>query len=226
MGIGFGIGNKNWFKYGSAYQGIDTTNLVSYYKFNNDVTDSKGSNNGTDTPTLTYQTGIINEAGDFNNTQSFNVNIGNDASLQLTTGSIVIAIKSSEVLSGFKGILVKSLAYSVFINNEILGWYSWGVPSGFKSTGVNVLDGNWHQIILTFNDGITNGTKMYIDSVLQLTDTMTFTSQASDVIIGYSGSSDQYYKGLIDEASIWDKILVQSEVTQLWTQLNDGVELL
>ena len=58
---------------------ISLTNLVSYYKFNDDVTDSYGPNNGTSTG-LTYNTGNFSNAGQFNGTTS-RVNASDSASL-------------------------------------------------------------------------------------------------------------------------------------------------
>ncbi len=51
---------------GRRIQGLSDASLVAHLKFNNDVTDSAGSNNGTVTGTTTYATGKINNAFSFN----------------------------------------------------------------------------------------------------------------------------------------------------------------
>ena len=146
------------------------------------------------------------------------VNAGNGASLNLTKGTVSVWIKGPSCSGGdggFCGIVVKQNAYSVMLLSNTLGFYDWG-GAAFRSTGVNVADSQWHHVVLTFQSGVTNGTLMYLDGVLKLTTTMTISSQANNLLIGYGNSTTQYYNGTVDDVRVYNRLLTASEVSSLY----------
>lgn len=196
---------------------VPTTGLVSYYKLESNSNDSYGSNNGTDT-SVSYVSGKVNNAGSYNGSTSKTV-IGNPASLQLSTGSISCWIKTTSPGTAYRSIFGKTNAYNMFLNNSVFGIYSWAGTTGFKSTGRNLADGNWHHIVFVFESG-TSLNYLYIDGVLKLTTSMTVLNQTSNFEIGESTPNNQKINALIDEASVYNVKLSQSQVELIY---NNGL---
>lgn len=197
-------------------------NIISEYKFENNVLDTVGINNGTDTD-LTYTPGLVGQTGVFNGATT-NISCGNDISLKISSGSITLLIKTLNPGTSFRGIALKSDAYGLFIINNELALYSWGVPTGIKSTGININDNIWHHVTLTFDDGVTNGTKIYLDGVLSLTTTIFIKNQNLVFQIG-ANTTIQNINASIDCVRVWDKILNQSEITKISTDELNGLDI-
>lgn len=210
---------------------ININDIISYYNFNDNVLDSKGTNNGTATA-ITYASGKSGNAGVFNGTTS-RVITTNNANLQLTTGSVCAYVKCTSAGSSYRGIVVKQNSYGLFLSNGVLLAYSWGSATGItvgdRSTGINLNDGLWHHVVLTFQLGVVNGTKIYIDGVLRLTTSIAVVNQTKSFVVG-AGTSDettiQNINGTIDSVSIFNKALSQSEVTEIYNLQNAGFELI
>lgn len=203
-------------------------NLVSYYRHDNTVFDEFVLNEASAVPSsISFITGKSGEAtAHTGGTANSIIGLGNDTSLQLTQGSISLWFRTSGAGTGFRGLVVKQLAYSLFANAGVLGFYSWATPVGYKSTGVNVDDGVWRHIVLTFDDGVTNGTKIYINGSLSLTDTLGISAQTVVCVIGGGGPTVQAVVGDIDGVGIYDAILTSTQVTAIYNIQNAGRELI
>ena len=208
---------------------INTNALVSYYNFDDNILDSVGTNDCTHTD-LTYSVGKSGKCGVFNGIAR--VIATNDISLQLTTGSISGFVKCTNAGSGYRGIIIKQYAYGLFANNGVIIAYGWGssegVSAGNKSTTFSINDGLWHHVVQTFEMGVVGGTKVYIDGILQLTTEISPSSNIRSLTIG-AGSSDvnvQQISGEIDCVSVWNKVLTQVEITELYNIHNAGMELI
>lgn len=128
------------------------------------------------------------------------------------TGTVEVWIRTSGAGSSFRGIIVKQFAYSLFLIDNILGSYDWGTGAT-RSTGITLNDDTWHHVALSFNLGVTNGSKIYIDGVLRLTTTISLNSQSEPLVIGTSGiTSGQFFSGYISNVRIWDVILTDSYI--------------
>ena len=88
-----------------------------------------------------------------------------------------------------------------------------------KNLTPKIVDGKWHHLV-----GVANSTegslKLYIDGVLQtdsidLTWDGTLASTSYDLIIGRD-YADEYFKGSVDEAALWDRPLSAVEITELY----------
>lgn len=196
-----------------------TTGLVSYYKLDSNSNDNYGSNNGTDT-SITYISGKVNNAGSYNGTTSKSI-IGNPANLRLSTGTISCWVKTSGAGSSYRCVFGKINAYAMYLNNNVLVLYDWG-GAAERSTGINLADNLWHHLVLVFDTG-TNQDKVYVDGALILTTTMTEVNQTDNVCIG-SNNSVQNFNGIIDEASIYNIKLTQTEIDLIYNSGN-GITL-
>lgn len=87
----------------------------------------------------------------------------------------------------------------------------------------NVTDGNWHNVILTY-DGSSSaaGVQIFVDSVLGTnvvaTDNLTgdFANAAKPLLIGSRDNAFLFMNGNLNEPSAWDKVLTQAEVNELY----------
>ncbi len=180
------------------------------------ATDLSGNNlNGT------YTNGVVlgaNDAlrNDFNFAAQFDgsndyVNLGNSSAFHLTNGSLEAWINTTNAGSGHRGIIVKPGAYGVFLFDNKLTIYDWSNNQNYD-TGINLADGQWHQVVMTFESGVTGGTKLYVDGQLRYTGTITVANQTSNIAIGAGFIGGQYFTGRIDEASVFNYVLNDSQV--------------
>ncbi len=196
------------------------TNLVSYYKLNNSVVDSFKANNGIATD-ITYASGIIGDTAVLNGTTS-NINFGNLSDFQISNGSLSCWIKTSNAGTSFRSIFIKSNAYSLFLNGNVLITYDWGTAT-IRSTGLSVNNNAWRHVVLTFQSGVTNGTKIYLDGVLVLTTTITVLNQTSPLTMGIN-TTVQHFNGSIDEGYIYNAVLTQTQIDLIYNAGN-GITL-
>lgn len=198
------------------------TGLVSYYKLDANSKDIYSGNNGIDT-SVSYVAGKIGNAASFNGSGSKTI-VGNPANLQLSQGTISCWIKTSGSNTSYRSIFGKIQAYNLFLVDNVLVVYNWGSfgGSGNKSTGINLNDGLWHHVALVFESG-TALNYVYIDGVLRLTFSMSVLNQTDSFCIGSSNSSS-YFNGLIDEASVYNTKLSQSQIDLIYN-LGNGITL-
>jgi prepilin-type N-terminal cleavage/methylation domain-containing protein len=201
------------------------TSLVGYwtmdegtgnFAYDDTGTNASGTWVGTATGTSGYYSPgkVGNWAGAFDGTSTY-VNAGNGQSLQLSMGTASAWIKNT-TSSGFSGIVIKQTAFGIFLNSGLFGTYDWSGP-GFLSTGINLSDNTWHFVAFSFQSGVTNGAKVYLDGVLKLTTTVTLTSQALPLTIGagFAGPG-QIFNGLIDDARVYNRVLSAAEIAALY----------
>ncbi len=85
----------------------------------------------------------------------------------------------------------------------------------FASEGLNLTDGLWHQVVMTFGAAV-GGTRVYVDGVLAASNTKAnsdFTWQTA-VYFGFSDDAPQpYFDGVMDDVRIWDRAFTAEEVT-------------
>lgn len=198
-----------------------STGLISYYKLDSNSKDYYNSNNGTDT-SVSYITGKISNAGSYNGTTSKTV-IGNPIDLQISSGTISCWIKTTNPGASYRHIFGKPNAYSMFLVDGIFGIYSWAGASGFKTTGVDLRDGNWHHIAFVFESG-TSLNYLYVDGVLKLTTSMTISNQATNFEIGESTPNNQKINALIDEGSVYNAKLTLAQIQLIYNSGN-GITL-
>lgn len=224
----------NILKYGLLSQGVTpvfpSSGLTNYWRFEDNCNDAIGSRNGT--PTLiSYSIGINNKDIYFNS-NSAAVSLGNDvfSSANVVSGSISTWIKTSTTPS-------TSRTYVKFFSME--GWlniglgnttgYPYAVTDGsganFLIYSQNVTDGNWHNIVVTWNASYT---KMYLDGAyvngkISSNSPLPSSTGGRATRIGnfFNDGQDDDYWGYLDEMGFWgNKELSLSEVQAIW---NNGI---
>ncbi len=211
---------------------IPIGNLVSYYNFNNNVNDSKGSNDGTPTD-ITYVVGKSGNAASFNGTSSyvdfglpivstFNNNAAFSISMFMYSEEFTGFLAATEGDTGTRGFQFKlggSEIDFLFISGGLVIF-----------EGTTLYKNKWTHITVTY-DG-AGDFKMYIDGI---DIGATKKSGASPNIgtitnplrLGVDGRGlDTFFTGKIDGMGVWDKALTQTEITDIYDKQNAGNEIL
>lgn len=194
--------------------------------------DSVGGNNGT-IYGATWTAGKTGGALSFNGTNSY-VDVPDSSSLRFTENdsfSIAYWAKPDSMSSG--GYVMSKLAAS---GSTIFGYASGYYPpagyfnfyaEGYGFGYTNVMApansspyGNWYFVTAVYSN---ENMKLYVNGVLESTGTFTINTDSTvptyDLCIGaYANYNqrDHYYKGLIDDLSIYNNALTAAEIQQLY----------
>jgi hypothetical protein len=101
--------------------------------------------------------------------------------------------------------------------------YDWG-NSAERSTGVTVGNNTWKYVAMSFNETIgtpSNNTIIYIDGSPVLTTTVKNNSQNTALAIGDGGvpSQSQNFGGNISQVTVYNRVLLATEITQNYNAL-------
>ena len=208
------------------------TSLYAAYNGESNANDSFGSNNGTPIGGLTYTTGKIGNAFQFNGTNSQidfaanTMNVGDTFSVSFWVYMVNNGTGGQTVLSNFietNGGLNK---YGWFIRAASGIFYFQrfgGATASYDLTATANTINNWQHLTFTRTNG---STKLYVNGVLVAQDTNTQTTQYINTILPRIGSREvtgvwRLANGTrIDALNIWTKVLTQSEITELYNSGN------
>jgi hypothetical protein len=136
------------------------------------------------------------------------IGLGNPSVLRVNNGSLEAWVKTTNTDNNYHAIAMKWFAYGLFLRNGRLVTFDWG--SGAPSdSGVNIADGNWHHVALTFQSGIANGSILYVDGVTRLLTKISVADQLHDALIsnGASSAPQQFFPGTLDEVAYYPTVL-------------------
>jgi len=191
--------------------------------------DSYGINNGilkNNCPSISpsWVVGKIGNALSFNGSSN-NVSVNNSANLNFTT--------SMSVSAWIKWNITPSTgsAYATIINkngdnqyrlqhNGTNSKFEFGIRTntgGSYATSITTpVVGEWYHLVGTW-DGVL--VKIYVNGVLEQTvgRTGSIYSSTIPVKIGSSSFDARWFNGIIDEVNLWDRVLTQTEVTQVYS---------
>jgi hypothetical protein len=209
---------------------IPTSGLVGWWPFNGNANDESGNgNNGTvNGATLTNDRfGNVNKAYSFDGVDDL-INVGNPIQL-----SIAISSYSQSAWVFFYDTPVSFGSYPIVSKRHDNTGNDWATPV-FRSTqnfwffaddanysgptyamSSTISLGTWkHTVFVKENDSY----KIYLDGVLDVSivDNHTMNGSSNDLIFGAQLAWPQYFKGLIDDISIWNRALTQQEITDLY----------
>lgn len=193
--------------------------LVGHWKLDDGsgtiVADSTGFGNGgtVSSSGALWMTGRNGgNALSFDGSKGF-IAIDNAPNLQNATGTISVWMKTTDTGNGARTIFAKKDAFALYLQGNMLSVFDWGNFTE-RSTPVNLADNRWHNIIVTFEDGVIGGTSVYLDGDEKLTTTTSVLGHDGGLRIGNLGRG-QYFKGAIDDVRLYDKILTRAEITAL-----------
>jgi hypothetical protein len=192
--------------------------LVALWLGEGNANDVVGTNNGTLVNGAGFAPGEVGQAFSFDGTSY--VSIPDSPSLDTFVSSITIEtwIKLNQLTAdwNWEGIVTKgssSWRLQVTAGAKTVAFSATGVsPHADLYGSRNVYDGQWHHVAAVYD-----GTNMflYVDGALDVSQpaTGTISQNSSPVCIGQTAQSTGYFfKGLIDEASIYNRALTASEI--------------
>lgn len=216
----------------NTLQILGDTSCIATYSFDGSSTDLSGNYNGTDTNIL-YKYDGTPTAVDFGvggktlygarfNGSSSKIDLGNNSSNNSSTISVSLWFKTSghsgtATLINNGGANSGETGYYLGLNSN--GTIKFEASTGTINGSVNYADNNWHQIVLTLNNGAYN---IYVDGnqTPVLTGSGAFTATATrPTWIGqfsYTASAIEFFNGSIDQVRVFNKALSSAEVSKLY----------
>jgi len=205
-----------------------TTGLIGYWKFDETtgiiLTDSSGNgNNGVLMNGPVWTTGKSGNALSFDGVNDY-VSLGTKT-LGYTTLTVSAWLKYNKACSGNYGGLISKDGSSDFALTIACGLVN-GYPvsfvqneagnaSGSIYSSKNVLDGNWHHMVMT-QDGTYN--RLYLDGAFQ--NQFALAGNVDDdiipITIGSYSTLNNYFNGSIDEIRIYNRALDSTEIQFLY----------
>ena len=116
----------------------------------------------------------------------------------------------------------------------VVGWHGLhalsfdGELNGPSAGGLNLVDGNWHQLTMSWKRNSPGGLATFLDgSLIEKRDSSDFAVPFMDVDVffGAWNGKSEFAKGYIDEIAIWDRALTPVEVILNWDQSLRGDEV-
>lgn len=220
----------------AAVSGFDKTGLVAWWSLDETSgtrNDSHGTNHLADGNTVLYGTGKISNAADFEATNSEYLYLADNAALSM--GDIdftLVAWVKFESSTADMIVLSKydygasQREYQVLVNasNRVFLYVSGNGTTTAYDSATGPIDGEWGFVVCwhdatanTINVQVNNGTPSstsYSGGVLDGTATFAIGSRFNN------GTPDAFFDGLIDEVSIWKRVLTADERTWLFNSGN------
>ena len=141
------------------------------------------------------------------------INFGNSSTLQQSSGTLSAWTKTSAPGGSYRGIIAKQGAYGLFYVTGQLWIYDWGADFG-RSTGIDIADNTWKNVVLTYQSGVSNGTFIYLNGVSVLTTTITVLNQINNLFGGAEANASQYAACQISSFNMYNRALTAQEVLQ------------
>ena len=192
---------------------LDAADKNSYPGSGTTWTDLSGNgNNGmlTNGPTFSNNSIVFDGTNDF-------ITCTNNASVQITVGTIGAWINANSNNTGYRGIITKQSAWGLFLLDNVLVTYDWGA-NATRSTGINIGNNTWNYVAMSFTQTVgtpSNNAIIYINRNAVLTTTVRHSLQTFEVQIGNGGgASNQYLNGNVSIAHIYNRVLSATEITQ------------
>ena len=229
---------------------VPTGDLVSYYKMENNVLDSWGSNNGIATA-ITYASGLVGQTAVFNGSTSF-VTVPHNNSLSFGNGvndfpftvSFNMKFANKGTFAGYIPFAKSNNAnnindeYYLTIYNNFIYWRlmdknAIGSHIGFSYNMASLSNNVSYNFSFTYDGSKTNsGIKFYINGILTSTtpfSTGTYTGMnigTHPLVIGSGSDNNFKLSGELDEVSIWNAELTALQILEINAKLNTGQSLI
>src|SRR5210317_371370 len=194
-----------------------SSDLVAYYKLDNDATDDTGTYDGTAT-NVTFDGGRYGSSAVFNGSSSY-IDLGNNSSNNSNVISVSCWLKTTATtgcIYSNGGLDGGSVGLAIIITAS--GFLRFGANNTLDVTGTTAInDGNWHHVAFSYNNGNLN---LYLDgnTTPEMTGTSTgFTTANRNFIIGREArTATKYFAGQIDQVRFYTKVISSTEASSLY----------
>jgi hypothetical protein len=209
----------------SAFAQLPASGLVGYWPFSGNANDASGNgNNGTvNGATLTTDRfGNANSAYAFNGSTN-TINCSGQSIPQNNSFTISLWIHPNDN-GGIQEFLHQNhwpAAFYIGINNGYLRCGDY-----WQNTGVAIASGVWQHIVIVRN--YLSQVTIFLNGNLAATLNSDITlggTPSNPLVFGKQyGGNTEYYNGVLDEISIYNRALTPTEITQLYTDQTSTVE--
>ena len=222
------------------------TSLFAAYNGESNTNDSFGSNNGTAMGGLTYTTGKIGNAFNFNGTTSY-VELGDVMDVGTSSWTYSFWFNASQLTSGnYYTLFAKSLAsnsigriWGVMNGNKLEFSFATAAlyPSVIIAQSISTFNINtWYHVVCVLDR--SDKLKMYINGSLESVNTsqsdvsnnliplssVNYNNNQPFRIGSYTAADNTtpfaLFNGSIDAFNVWNRVLTQSEITELYNSGN------
>jgi hypothetical protein len=201
------------------------TNLKAYWRFEDNFSDSKGSNTFTNSNGVSSNPALFGKGADFGSSNSSKTlscgNLGISG-----TGDISISFwykRYSEITGGVNTLCSHTNAAT---GNKVIQiayvWYL-GAPNleiydGSSNDIAVSLGTSWHHIVFIRDVTVTNRLKLYLDGNLLLNVTRGSASASGYNAFTISGDvqGSNPLSGIVDDVSVFDRVLTSTEISNLY----------
>jgi hypothetical protein len=212
--------------------------LVAHWEFENNFNDSTANgNDGTGFGDVTYADGRFGQAASFDGTGDY-IKFPNDASFQFGGGDFSVSVwvkPNSSINNGrvidTRGTGSSQAGWVLKLDDNGSDWeiYQSGMDDGTKfpkcdGCGDTYSTDGWHHIVMVYTDDSTM--KYYVNGQLDGTtntgtmgsadNTLSLSIGAAIASSGVEGATAQFFNGLIDEVRVYDRALLENEITELF----------
>ena len=213
----------------------DSTNLVAWYKLNGDLTDSTGRTGSlinaggtlafaqdatlnSNLPYFWYAVGSGTSNLNYARTPVINRNVPLSFAFWFkTTGSAAYTILSY----GDKSVENPSIQFD-FNSGQLNVATALSTPWTFFAQASGLVVNTWYFVVYTLSNANPVSTILYVDGTQRATGTGT-TGQTlprfKDLTVANSGDTGRGFAGHIGDIRIYDKVLIQTEITSLFTNM-------
>jgi hypothetical protein len=212
------------------------TNLYSVYNADGNTNDSFGTRNGTAQGGLTYTTGKIGQAFQFNATNAY-VRIPKTDNEFEFTGDFSISCWFNQPTGGnifnnyYSTSTTNRYGYNLYLQGGRVRFATFKGNTGAVSAsnigqaGRVIAANTWYHVVVTKKVG--NVFKIYINNILQtitvIDGDLSLTpvySPLTTINIGAEQATSGFFSGKIDALTTWTKELTTTEITELYNSGN------
>jgi len=212
---------------------IFDSNVIAQYNFEENVLDSSGNgHHGKEAAGVTYVEGISGQAASFKGKQKINVDSFRNFDWG-STFSVSVWFKRTGEWSNYQGIVSNGFystgSWELRMGREMSGQMLGGgvntadSPETWNYVNIQATPNQWHHIVMTYDGDILN---YYLDNVRQDGDQ---TCCHGDILINDTpltigqagvGSSKDWFYGLVDELTIFNKVLTAADIGTIYNRQN------
>lgn len=194
--------------------------LIQSYSFSGDAADGTGGNDGSVNGAVltTDRYGNTNSAYSFNGKESIQASLISSPSMSFSLWATSSSFNNNPMLFNTGPDRIgPDLFFVGSACGPSISWNTWDSCNNDFGPGIpgNLTDGNYHHYVLT-NDA-TSLTSLFIDGVLFGTANYQATGTTLTIGSSWDGDPEWDWHGSIDDVQIYDSVLTQTEINDLFT---------
>ncbi len=236
-------GLSDGFEVANGSDPVIAAGLVAYYPFNGNAADAAGNgHDGSGQGGVSYDAGLSGQAASFDGIDD-EILVPDDVALRFGTESFSISLWFNTTLSSWAYLVDKDIEtagfYGINMNLDGIGAPEAGTVSFqvhdetntalFAAESAALNDGIWHHVV-GVRDSFNGKVKIYIDGNLadETADNPALNTDNNAPLSfgGWSGGNTHWFAGLIDEARVYNRVLLPNEVQELYnSQANYSLKL-